>query len=208
MGCVLVIRHGQSEWNAAGRWQGWADIELTELGEAQARHAGIRLSSLGFSFSGVVASDLRRAQRTAHLIAGELGIDPSHVETEPDLREFNVGDWSGLTRPEIEERWPGQLDEWWKGALTRTPGGENRQHFVDRVAAAVSRLTRWPGDVLVVSHGGVVGALQLATLGDGDRPRITNLSGRWFEAGLGGELRAGDLVYLLDPDESTVSPSR
>ncbi len=211
VGQVLVLRHGQSEWNAAGRWQGWADIELTELGEAQARHAGIRLASLGLSFGSVVASDLLRAQRTAALVADELGFDPAAIETEPELKEFNVGEWSGLTRAEIEQQWPGQLEAWWRGALTHTPGGELRTHFVERVAAAVRGLTRRPGDVLVISHGGVVGALQEALGVDGDRPRITNLSGRWFSAASDGAaphgLVAGALLFLLDADETTVSPT-
>lgn len=206
MGRLLLLRHGQSEWNAAGRWQGWADTELSDLGEAQAAHAATRLAGLpGARFTAVVASDLRRAQRTAAILADGLGID--RVETEPDLREFDVGDWSGLTRPEIEVRWPGQLAAWWNDELENTPGGEPRGHFVSRVVAATERLVDRPGAVLAVSHGGVVGALQRALGVDGDQPRITNLAGRWFDR-QDGNLTPGDLVTLLDPDESTVSPSR
>ncbi|MDQ1397237.1 MAG: glucosyl-3-phosphoglycerate phosphatase [Acidimicrobiaceae bacterium] len=208
MGRLLLLRHGESEWNAAGRWQGWADIALTPLGEAQASHAATRLAGLpGARFTAVVASDLRRAQRTAEILAYGLGIDIDSVETEPELREFDVGDWSGLTKAEIEQRWPGQLTAWWNNELDRTPGGEPREQFVQRVVAATERLVDRPGQVLGVSHGGVVGALQ-RTLGvDGDQPRITNLAGRWF-AREDGNLTPGDLVTLLDPDEMTVSPSR
>src|SRR5207302_6616378 len=75
VGRVLVVRHGQSEWNAAGRWQGWADISLSELGEEQARHAATRLADLdGARFTAVVASDLRRAVSTAEILASGPGI--------------------------------------------------------------------------------------------------------------------------------------
>src|SRR3954465_11358953 len=113
MGRVLLLRHGQSEWNAAGRWQGWADIALTERGEDQAREAGARLAERDLHrFHAVACSDLMRARRTAALLADALGLHHIEVEVEPDLREFDVGEWSGLTRPEIEARWPGQLDRW------------------------------------------------------------------------------------------------
>jgi broad specificity phosphatase PhoE len=157
-------------------------------------------------FERIVSSDLRRAARTAELLADGLGVGA--VSTEPQLREFDVGDWSGLTRPEIEERWPGQLDAWWRGALPRTPGGELRSAFADRIVAAVRGLAEGDGDVLAVAHGGVVGALQVATGVDGDRPRITNLSGRWFGIDEHDRLVPGNLVYLLDADESTASPTR
>lgn len=203
---MLVVRHGQSEWNAAGRWQGWADIDLTELGQAQARHAANRLNALGVQFERVVASDLRRAQHTAELLSEGLALGP--VVPEPQLREFDVGHWSGLTRAEIEERWPGQLEAWWRGALTHTPGGELRTAFSDRVVGAVVRLASEPGDTLAVAHGGVVGVLQVATCVDDDRPRITNLAGRWFSVDSRGQLVAGDLVYLIDAQERTASPTR
>src|SRR3954466_3189142 len=163
MGRVLLLRHGQSEWNAAGRWQGWADIALTERGEEQAREAGVRLAERGLHrFQAVVSSDLVRARRTAELLAEALALVDVDIEIEPDLREFDVGEWSGLTRPEIEARWPGQLDEWREGRLTQIPGGESREHFIGRIVAAVSATARrYAGqEVLVISHGGVIGTLQ------------------------------------------------
>ena len=209
MGRVLLLRHGQSEWNAAGRWQGWADIALTERGEEQAREAGARLAERGLHrFQAVASSDLTRARRTAELLADALGLVDIGVDIEPDLREFDVGEWSGLTRAEIEERWPGQLDRWRNGQLTQIPGGEPREVFLSRISGAVARLARRHAgqEVLAVAHGGVIGALQRMIGVDEEGPRITNLAGRWFSLARD-SLVAGPVEFLLEPGEATVSPT-
>src|SRR5688572_19392365 len=88
---LLLLRHGQSTWNADGRWQGQADPPLSPLGEEQARDAARRLAP--GQFSRVLASDLRRARQTAEILADALRLP---VEVDPDLREIDVGDWQGL----------------------------------------------------------------------------------------------------------------
>src|SRR3954447_4283030 len=131
MSRLLLLRHGQSEWNAAGRWQGQADIPLSARGEEQAAEAAERLAGRGGArFTVVVASDLQRTVRTAEIMAATLGI--ASIERDAGLREFDVGEWSGLTRPEIEQRWPGQLDEWREGRPTPNPGGESPDHLTPR----------------------------------------------------------------------------
>ena len=203
MTSILLLRHGESEWNAQGRWQGWADIPLSATGRRQALEAGERLHDCGITT--VVASDLGRTTETASIIAGILGLAPVHAE--PDLREFNVGEWSGMTRPEIEVRWPGQLRAWDEGGLVRTPGGESRAGFVDRIRGALLRTAAHHRDevVLAVTHGGVVGALQRA-LTAADAIRIGNLMGRWVDV-VGKQLELGPVVRLLDAGETTLSPS-
>ncbi|MDQ4133506.1 MAG: histidine phosphatase family protein, partial [Actinomycetota bacterium] len=173
---LLLVRHGQSTWNADGRWQGWADPPLSELGEQQAVEATTRLSELGIT--ALASSDLIRARRTAEILAERLGVEL--VSVDPALREYDVGEWCGLTRPEIEDRWPGLLAEWDAGQLGATPGGETRQAFVARAMTALTRLAGLPdlGDrPVVVTHGGLVRAVQ-RHLGAGT-DRIPNLGGRW-----------------------------
>jgi probable phosphoglycerate mutase len=213
---LALVRHGQSTWNARGRWQGQADPPLSPLGEEQAREAGARLLDLGgagLKVTGVVTSDLVRARRTGEIVAEILGL--GSVAICPDLGEYDVGDWSGLTKPEIEERWPGQQAEWFGGRLPTTPGGEGRVHFDRRVMGALLRVAAGadPGSVLVVvTHGGVIRALERAT---GAPPvPIANLSGRWFEVddqvegdGGGSRLRAGEPLTLVGTDHRTASPS-
>jgi broad specificity phosphatase PhoE len=200
---LLLLRHGESEWNAAGRWQGWADPPLSPEGEAQASEAGRLLQGVGFTAA--ASSDLQRARRTAELAGGALGLDAVHVDA--GLREYDVGEWSGLTRAEIETRWPGALDDWRHGRLVATPGGETRDTFVARVAAAVTRLgARFSGGtVLVVTHGGVIGALE-RSLG-ADQRRLAHLGGRWVEAAADG-LRAGEAVFLFEPDADSEAAAR
>jgi broad specificity phosphatase PhoE len=206
---LLLVRHGLSEWNLVGRWQGWADIPLAEAGVAQAREAREVLASLGVT--AVVHSGMLRSERTAEVLAEDLGLP---VEVEPGLKEYDVGDWSGLTRPEIERGWPGALDAWFSGRLPATPGGESRDAFAGRLLDAVRRvaLTHPGGTVVCVTHGGAVGALQrvLSETGDQPGPRIGNLSGRWVHVDWEGEqftIRLGELVHLLPPTRETESPS-
>lgn len=196
---LLLLRHAESEWNAQGRWQGWADPPLSALGERQAATAGELLRPLGFTAA--VASDLHRARRTAELAAAAMDL-PGPVHIDAGLREYDVGDWSGLTRLEIESRWPGALDDWRHGRLVATPGGEIRDTFVARIAAAVTRVAarRPGGTVLVITHGGVISALE-RSLGT-DQRRLAHLGGRWIEAS-GEGLAAGDAMFLFDPDAET-----
>jgi probable phosphoglycerate mutase len=182
---VLVLRHAQSVWNAERRWQGWADVPLSETGERQAAGAGARLRGTGLVAA--VASDLRRARRTAELIAEDLLLGP--VRVDEGFRERDVGDWSGLSAEEMEERFPGQREAWRDGKLERPPGGESTSEVLERVDAALARLKPDAGPLLVVSHGGVIRALEHRA---GLEPRaIAVLSGRWFELG-GGKLVPGD----------------
>jgi probable phosphoglycerate mutase len=182
---VLLIRHGQSVWNAAGRWQGQADPELSPAGRAQAVDAALRVGAI----DAVVASDLRRAMETAILIAQQLGVGP--VLIEPRLREVGVGEWTGLTRAEIEEAWPGFLADG-----RRPPAAEPWADAVDRVLAALVDLgVRHPGaDVLAVAHAGVILGLE-RHLGE-HRAMLTHLDGTWFEVD-GEDVALGDRVRLV-----------
>jgi broad specificity phosphatase PhoE len=204
---LLLLRHGQSEWNALGRWQGWADPGLSPLGRLQAEQAGRRLAR-GWTgqgtgeieaFGSVVSSDLVRSLATAEILARELGMDPPTAD--PGLREFDVGEWSGLTRDEIEARWPGDLAKWRRGQLAQMPGGESRDHFERRILAALRAVAASHGNntALVVTHGGVIGMIERAIAAPVGRERLTNLRGRWFVVD-GERIEAGSDVVLLDPD--------
>lgn len=196
---LLVVRHGESEWNALGRWQGQADPDLSARGRDQAVVAGRFLAGAGVDR--VVCSDLKRASRTAAIIAEMLGLDPPVTET--GFREIDVGEWSGLTRPEIEVRWPDLLSRWTEGKLESTPGGETLSDLRVRVTGAVKRLLAAempangdrPRTVLVVSHRRAISALEESL---GVRPvRPGHLAGRRFVADPSGRLFAGEPVDLL-----------
>jgi probable phosphoglycerate mutase len=208
---VLIARHGQSEWNAQGRWQGQADPPLSPLGELQAAHAASRLSGIDV----VVASDLERARRTACIIAESLGVDD--VRTDPAFRERHAGEWQGLTREEIERQWPGYLAD-----RRRPPGFESDEALLARTDAGLRRIVddHTGRRVLVVSHGGVIYRWE-EVLGAAVE-RIPNLGGRWFHLrptgsaspperhdGVAdhvalGRFALGDRVVLVRDDEVTV----
>jgi probable phosphoglycerate mutase len=218
---VLLVRHGQSEWNADGRWQGQADPPLTDLGRQQALHASRNLGVV----DAIVASDLQRASETALIISSELGVGP--LVLEPGLRERDAGEWSGLTRAEIERDWPGYLDQTTPfrptaaagtghgpagdaaaqppGERRRPPSWEPDEALLQRVLAALARVHDLTpdGEVIAVTHGGVVYAIE-RLLGS-TFERLANLGGRWIDVGPGGDVqRLGARVVLVDPDELTV----
>jgi broad specificity phosphatase PhoE len=186
MTTMLLTRHGQSEWNAVGRWQGQADPPLSDLGRAQARSAADRIGSVDV----VVASDLDRAVHTAAIISEVLGVGP--VIIEPGLRERDAGEWSGLTRAEIERDWPGYLHD-----HRRPPGFEADEHLLERTLAGLDRIHRaYAGaEVLVVTHGGVVYALE-ARSGHAFE-RLPNLGSRWL-VHHGDRVELGERLLLVD----------
>ena len=161
MTIILIARHGQSDWNAAKRWQGHADRPLTDKGREQAQALAARLAHI--DLDAVYSSDLRRARETAEAVAESQGLE---VDVEPGLREVDVGSWSGLTRAEAEKRFPDGFARWRAGY----PGwddGETYEAMTDRVLAAVKSIAadHPDGRVLVVSHGGPIRAMHAAALG-------------------------------------------
>src|ERR1700760_4361850 len=96
-----LARHGETDWNREGRWQGWADPPLNDTGRAQARELAEQLRSV--PFDAVFSSDLARARETAEIVAAPHGVP---VVVEPQLREIDIGSWSGLTHDEIRSRFP------------------------------------------------------------------------------------------------------
>jgi broad specificity phosphatase PhoE len=187
---VLLVRHAQSEWNSAGRWQGWANPPLTAIGRAQAEQAGGRLRRIAPPLDRAVASDLDRARTTAAIVAGiagtpELTARSPRVEEVQGIREFNVGDWSGLTRDEITAEWPETLAAWDAGELDSTPGGEPRTDFDARVRDALEEIiARHRGErVLVVAHGGVLHSVGRWL--DAPVERVLHLAGFWLEHSAG-----------------------
>jgi probable phosphoglycerate mutase len=201
MARLLLLRHGQSVWNAEGRWQGTADPELSAEGGSQAAAAAEHLEQE--DLWAVWASPLQRAWQTAQIISTTLGLGA--VQVDPGLRERDVGELSGLTTPEIEERWPGLLAEWRSGQRDTLPGGEG--DIRERVVAAVQRIAIASDEaghesVLVVTHGGSLTAVELHLGAEPSRPR--NVCGRWVDWD-GGSLHPGPPVELLDPDEPSVT---
>lgn len=170
---LLILRHGQSEWNAQGKWQGQADPPLTKLGEQQAASAAQQLLHIGESFDKIVSSDLRRAHRTAEIIAEVIG--QKSVTVHSEFRERAAGLWQGLTRSEIEASWPNAIEE------QRWPEGyEADDSIISRVMPGLVGLAQNNKRVLLVGHAGLIRALDRAT--DAPQAAITHhLSGRWYE---------------------------
>jgi broad specificity phosphatase PhoE len=146
MTTLLLARHGETDWNREGRWQGWADPPLNETGRAQARELAEQLRHT--PFDAVYSSDLRRAHETACIVAAPHGVP---VVADARLREIDIGSWSGLTRGDIDARYPDGV----------RPDGETREQHEARVLAAVEDVARAnPGRrILVVTHGGTLRAL-------------------------------------------------
>jgi len=189
---VLLTRHGQSEWNALGRWQGQADPPLSDLGRRQAHEAARSLGGV----DAIWASDLLRAVETAAIIGDDMGVGP--VVLDADLRERDAGEWTGLTRAEIEQRYPGFLPDG-----RRPPGWESDELLLARAQRTLQRIADAipGGDVLVITHAGVVFAVE-RHLGL-DRTRLANVQGRWVTLA-GDRLRLGDRVLLADPEDVTI----
>ena len=155
MGRWFLVRHGQTDWNAAGRAQGQSQVPLNAAGRAQARALAARLRPL--CFSAAYASDLRRVTETAAPILH--GRDDLTLVTVPALREKSFGEWEGMTFAEVESRYPDQYAELFADAGSfAPPGGESDRQLLQRVAAAVERLRaahgHEQGNLLLVAHGG------------------------------------------------------
>ena len=154
MGRWFLVRHGETDWNAAGRAQGQSQVPLNATGQAQARTLAARLRLQGFTAA--YASDLRRVTETAAAIL--RGRDVPLVAL-PALREKHFGEWEGMTFAEVEARYPERYAELFSGdGSFAPPGGESDRQLFQRVAAGVDRLReahgRHPGNLLLVAHGG------------------------------------------------------
>jgi probable phosphoglycerate mutase len=202
---VLLMRHGQSEWNAIGRWQGQADSPLTDVGRAQARAVARSLPPIDAIF----ASDLSRARESAEIVARELGL--GSVVVDPDLRERDAGEWSGLTRDEIHERYPGYLPDDRHRAFApdggkpkRPPGWESDGSLFARGSRALDAIAArvGTGRALAVTHGGLIYAVE-GRLGE-PFGRLANGEARWISVDAG-ELRLGDRVLLANDDGTPVT---
>jgi probable phosphoglycerate mutase len=169
---VFIARHGETDWNVAGRWQGHTDVPLNAAGRAQAVALAERMRSEGIA--AVATSDLSRARHTAEIVAGALGVPLALVD--PDLREQRFGRFEGLTPDQCAERYP---EEWARYVADRQagpPGGESRAALLERVVRAVhGAAEQLSAPALLVTHGGAIRALLAAVPASPGAPgRIPN----------------------------------
>jgi broad specificity phosphatase PhoE len=165
MTTLLLIRHGQTDWNLQHRLQGQLAVPLNAVGIAQTRSAASKLRLL--HFDAIFSSDLLRAKQTAEIIAGELGLP---IQFDPRLREICLGRWEGHTVLEAGSRFPEDVEFWVKNPIDwRVPGGgESTQDVATRMQAFANQVARqYPaGKLLVVSHGQVIGTLTCLSRGE------------------------------------------
>lgn len=207
---LWVVRHGESTWNIEGRYQGQTDVPLSHVGVLQAASLAGRLT--GLNFAAVYSSDLQRAVQTAQAVTERLN-GPPQLILEPELREIDVGELSGLVYADIRERHAQYLsdlaaDPW----RTRRPGGESMQDLSVRSGAALRAIcARHPGErVLVFTHGGVVRVavgLALGGVPEGAWARLsvtnTSITRVLLDASRGTLLGFNDDAHLEDLTHAT-----
>lgn len=154
VGQIYLWRHGQTDWNLAGKIQGSSDIPLNATGIAQAERVAPQLAKL--DIDSIFVSDLGRAQETAATVARRINVTPV---VDPRLRERAYGEWEGLSGTEIQEGWPDQWVRWREGADPLGVGVETRdasgERFAEGVYDAIKTVMEG-GNVLFVAHGGVI----------------------------------------------------
>jgi broad specificity phosphatase PhoE len=154
---LLLVRHGETDWNATHRWQGFTGPPLNALGVRQAHELVEKLD--GTDLAAIYGSDSARAVQTAEIVAEFCGLE---VRQDARLREVNFGEWEGLTREEINERYAGAFREWDACRLAAPTGGETDLEMAERVIEALREIAANHPDkcVLVVTSGGPIRAVQ------------------------------------------------
>ncbi|MBE7196827.1 MAG: 2,3-bisphosphoglycerate-dependent phosphoglycerate mutase [Parafilimonas terrae] len=195
---LVLVRHGQSEWNRKNLFTGWRDPDLTERGVEEAVRAGRRLKADGYRFERAFTSDLGRARRTCGLILAEMGLSIPTIE-DPALKERDYGDLSGLNKDDARQRWgEEQVHLWRRSYDTRPPGGESLKDtaarvlpfYIETILPKVMAGER----VLVAAHGNSLRALVMVL----DKLSPDAVAG--LEIGT-----AVPLVYRLGADTEVVS---
>lgn len=155
MKTLYIVRHGETEWNKIGRYQGITNVPLNENGIAQAKACGNALKDI--HFDRILSSDLSRALVTAETIRGDRQLE---IKTDERLREINFGDWEKLLFTEIEERWPGLINQMYRRPdIVKVPNGESFQEVQDRAWSAVSDFLNENNEdetILITCHGGTI----------------------------------------------------
>jgi broad specificity phosphatase PhoE len=159
---VYLARHGESDWNVSNRFQGHSDRPLTELGRRQAQALAAELADVS-ALAAIYSSPLRRALETALAVGARVRLEPVLVE---DLREVDVGAWAGLTRADVEARYPADFRRWLDGG-EGWQDGESYAAMSARVLPALLEIAaaHEGEEILVISHGGPVRAIQAAAAG-------------------------------------------
>jgi broad specificity phosphatase PhoE len=157
---LLLVRHGETDWNRDGRWQGHSDTRLNEAGRRQARE----LAEAVHDVDAIYSSDLARARETAEAVGERLGLE---VRLDPRLRERSFGAWEGRTGAEIESEFAEEHRRWQSGDGFGADDAEPFDGFAARVRSALDEiLERHPGEtVLVVAHGGSIRVIHALAAG-------------------------------------------
>jgi 2,3-bisphosphoglycerate-dependent phosphoglycerate mutase len=196
---LVLVRHGQSDWNLKNLFTGWKDPDLTQRGIAEAGAAGEELRQRGFRFDVAFTSDLKRAQRTLDIMLDKLGQTNLPIIKDKALNERDYGELTGLNKDDARKRWgEGQVQIWRRSFDIAPPGGESLKDTAARVLPYFEKeiLPRaLKGErVLVSAHGNSLRALIMA---------LENLSG---EEIVRRELETGvPIVYQLKADGSVQS---
>ncbi len=164
MSRLVLVRHGQSEWNAKNLFTGWRDPDLTAQGIAEARAAGQALKAASIIFDIGFTSDLQRAQKTCALLLEEQGQSDLPVTRHPALNERDYGDLSGLNKDDARAKWGAeQVHIWRRSYDTPPPGGESLKDTAARVVpyyeATILPAVKTGQHVLVAAHGNSLRAL-------------------------------------------------
>jgi 2,3-bisphosphoglycerate-dependent phosphoglycerate mutase len=195
---LVLVRHGESEWNLKNLFTGWKDIDLTEKGVAEARAAGRKLKAQGVSFDVGFTSALIRAQRSLDLILEEMGQAEIPVFRDKALNERDYGDLSGLNKDDARARWGAeQVHIWRRSYDVAPPGGESLKdtaarvlpYYIQEILPAVLRGMR----VLIAAHGNSLRALVMVL----ERLSTSDILRREIGTGV-------PLIYRLNAD-STVA---
>jgi 2,3-bisphosphoglycerate-dependent phosphoglycerate mutase len=198
-GVLVLVRHGQSDWNLKNLFTGWRDVDLTSKGREEAKSGGRMLKNAGFVFDVAYTSGLKRAQHTLELMLGELSQQDIPQYADEALNERDYGDLTGLNKDEARERWgEKQVHIWRRSFDVPPPGGESLKDTAERVlpyfkSEILPRVLRGE-TVLVSAHGNSLRALIMA---------LEGLSGQEI---VKRELGTGvPIVYRLNEDGSVLS---
>jgi broad specificity phosphatase PhoE len=167
MTCIILVRHGQTEWNRIERFRGRADVPLNEAGLVQAEATGMRVAA-EWKPAAVYSSPLSRAIKTAEAIAKHFDLP---VQIQPGLADIDYGEWQGLTPDEVRDRWPAELQAWYQQPdQAIIPGGETLAQLRSRGMSAVNELSARHAEqtIVLVGHTVINRIILLGVLGLGN----------------------------------------